>query len=219
MIMEMIETMDDLYQRIQDTGFLPLFRNDIPGFSVEEHTDPRIWFAKDAEGPWEWKGPLVKTGNVLYGKFFENKCAFISKEWFGDFMNYRRDGYDFEGRFNDHLASTKEKDVLHIVEEHQDILSVNIRELAGSLKGVDGVLTKLMMKCYLVNSDFSYRQTKDGRSYGWGIARYSTPEQLLGEEYVNEAYKRSPEESKNRILNHLSNLHAVSKDEIEKILG
>lgn len=219
MIMAMIKTMEDLYQMVQDTGFLPLFRNDIPGFSVEEHTDPVIWFAKDAEGPWEWKGPLVKTGEVVYGKFFENKCAFISKDWFGDFMNYRRDGYDFEGRFNDHLASAKEKDILHIVEEHPDILSVNIRELAGSLKGVDGILARLMMKCYLVNSDFSYRHTKDGRCYGWGIARYSTPEQLFGEDYVNKAYKRSPEESKEKILNYLLSLYPVTAEKMEKMLG
>lgn len=219
MIMTMIETMDDLYQMIQNTGFLPLFKNDIPGFSTEEHTDPRVWFAKNTDGPWEWKGPLVKTGDILYGKFFENKCGFVSKDWFADFLNYRRDGYDFEGRFNDHLASQKEKYVLHIVEEHPDILSTNIRELAGSLKGVDGVLTKLMMKCYLVNSDFSYRHTKDGRQYGWGIARYSTPEKLLGEDYVNAAYQRSPKESKDRMMNHLMNHYSVSSEELEKILG
>lgn len=218
--MKKILTIEELHQAVQTVGFLPLFKNRISGFSVEELTDPGIWFCKNVDGPWEWKGPLVKNKDVLYGKFFDNKCGFISRKWFADFLNYRRDGYDFEGRFNDNLATQKEKDVLQIVEEHPNILSIEIREYAGSLKGVDGVLAKLMMKCYLVNSDFSYKTTKEGKRYGWGVARYITPEDLLGEDFVATAYQRTPQASYDRICNHLMRLYADAKtDDIQNMIG
>ena len=39
-----VRTMADLTQAVERFGVLPLFRNSIPGFSVEEHTDPSCWY-------------------------------------------------------------------------------------------------------------------------------------------------------------------------------
>lgn len=55
-------------------------------------------------------------------------------------------------------------------------------------------------------SDFVYMQDKFGRAYGWGVAKYSTPEELFGYEAVTAAYKREPFESKERILVYLSGI-------------
>ena len=90
-----IRKKEDLSEAVNQFGFLPFFANPIPGFSIEEHIDSRIWFTEE-EGPWEWKGPVIRELGCAYGKFFEKKAAFISKEWFPDFANYRRDGYDFD---------------------------------------------------------------------------------------------------------------------------
>lgn len=39
-----------------ESGFLPLFKNGIPGFSLEERTVPDYWWSGDEErDPWEWR--------------------------------------------------------------------------------------------------------------------------------------------------------------------
>ncbi|MBR6941255.1 MAG: hypothetical protein IKH65_10635, partial [Clostridia bacterium] len=86
-----IKTKKDLEDAVTEFGFVPFFSNSVPGFSLEENVSPRAWFSSD-EGAWEWKGPVIRETGCAYGKFFENKAVFISKEWFPDFANYRRDG-------------------------------------------------------------------------------------------------------------------------------
>ena len=99
----MIHSKEDLAAMIQQVGILPFFTNSVPGWSVEEHIDPAVWFT-DKEGPWEWKGQLASEKNCVYGKFIRNKAAFISPEWFPDLANWRRDGYDWEGWVDDGMA-------------------------------------------------------------------------------------------------------------------
>ena len=103
-----IQTQKDLIEAVQSFGFIPLFRNSLPGFSVEEHVLPRVWFSGES-GVWEWKGPVIQKTRCAYGKFFEKKAAFVSAEWFPDLANYRRDGYDFDARYDDGLASYGDK--------------------------------------------------------------------------------------------------------------
>ena len=40
---ECLHSPEDLRKLIRETGFLPLFSNEIPGFSVEERTPPDDW--------------------------------------------------------------------------------------------------------------------------------------------------------------------------------
>ena len=100
----LIRTIEDLEDIINQWGFLPFFRGRIPGFSIEEVADPAIWYEDGDFRVWDWKGPAIQDLRCAYGKFFEKKAAFISREWFYDFANYRRDGYDYEGFFNDEKA-------------------------------------------------------------------------------------------------------------------
>ena len=57
---------------------------------------------------------FIRETGCAYGKFFENKAVFISKEWFPDFANYRRNGYDFDARFDDGLAAYKDKELFEL---------------------------------------------------------------------------------------------------------
>ena len=84
----------DLIKAINKYGFLPFFRNSIEGFSIEEHIAPEHWYYSDSGqwDAWEWKGPVIQKTGCAYGKFFEHKAVYISKVWFPDFANYRRDG-------------------------------------------------------------------------------------------------------------------------------
>lgn len=220
--MKMLNCPEDIIKLAEKVGFLPFFRCGIPGFSIEERTQPELWFT-DNDGPWEWKGPIARTKKCFYGKFFGGKAGFVSIEWFPDFCNYRRDGFDFDSRFDCGMASYKDKNVYDTVSRYGDILSKKLKSMCGYYKGgekgFDGVITRLQMQTYVCISDFEYMRDKFGKPYGWGVARYSTPEEIIGCDAVTSAYKRDPSESKDRILAHLKKaLPAATEKQLQKLI-
>ena len=77
-----IRTWQELVNRVNEIGFLPLFANDITGFSAEEHVSPNYWWTGDREqDPWEWREIIAASHEVAYGKFFGGKAGFTSKAW------------------------------------------------------------------------------------------------------------------------------------------
>lgn len=210
MLLRELKSADDIVRLVEEVGFLPFFAHEITGFSIEENCPPELWFAGDVDGPWEWKGPAARSGKCIYGKFFGGKAGFVSLEWFPDFANYRRDGYDFDARYEDGLASRKDKGVYDTIVEHGALLSKELKDLCdyrkGGSKGFDTVITRLQMRAYVNIADFVYMRDKFGRTYGWGVAKYSTPEELFGYGTVTAAYKREPEGSKQRMVEHLSKI-------------
>ena len=72
----------ELAALIGEIGFLPFFPNRITGFSVAECTPSGLWFVDGVDGPWEWKGPVIRSLHCAYGKFFQGKAGYVSKEWF-----------------------------------------------------------------------------------------------------------------------------------------
>ena len=218
-----IRTKQDLIDAIERYGIIPYFTNSIKGFSIEENVAREAWFSAE-EGVWEWKGPVIRETGCAYGKLFENKAAFVSMEWFPDLANYRRDGYDFDARFDDGLASIREKELYDLLAEHEPILSRGLKVRGNyrkdGKKGFDSLITRLQAQGYVVISDFVYLQDKYGKTYGWGVSEYSTPEKLFGESFTDRIYKISPEESRNRIFQHLREMFpdAAEKD-INRFLG
>ena len=213
-----IGTIEDLEQAVEELGFLPYFANSIPGFSIEEHVNPRVWFSGEP-GTWEWKGPVINELNCAYGKFFEKKAVYISKGWFADFANYRRDGYDFDARYEDGLASYRDKTLYELVEANAPALSKRLKALGGykkgGNKGFDTIMTRLQTQGYVIISDFVYMVDKHGNEYGWGVAEYSTPELFLGNDFTDHVYEREPEESYERIRLHL---HEILPDADEQTI-
>lgn len=101
-----LHSLRDCLSLIHKIGFLPLFSNEIPGFSVEEHVPAEYWWCDDASvDPWLWRMLLAKDPSIAYGKFFNRTAGFVSRDWFPTFANYRRNGYDFDALFEDELAS------------------------------------------------------------------------------------------------------------------
>lgn len=202
----------DLIAAIESFGFLPFFENSIPGFSIEEHVTERCWYHGDTDfwPVWEWKGPVIRETGCAYGKFFEKKACYISPEWFPDFSNYRRDGYDFDARYDDGLAPLKDKQLYDLIEQNAPILSKELKQLGnyrkGGVKGFDTAMNHLQSQCYVVISDFVYLRDKNGEPYGWGVAEYATPEILMGERFTDAVYRRTPEESYQRLLAHFTAL-------------
>lgn len=201
-----IRTPEELINYIDQVGFLPLFANELTGFSVEDHVYPYSWWTGDPEqDPWVWREIIARSGRVAYGKFFDRKAGFISKEWFPYFANYRRDGYDFDARYEDELASSRSKKIMDLFEDERELYSFEVKKMAGFGKGgeknFDGVITELQMQGYIVIRDFRRRRRKtDGVEYGWPIAVYTTPENLWDYETVSAAYKEDSKISYSRIV-------------------
>lgn len=219
-----ITSWEELERLVLEVGVLPFFRHDIPGFSVEDHTPPELWFSGE-EGPWEWKGPVARAGSCVYGKLFRNKAAFVSLEWFPDLANYRRDGYDFDARYEDGLAAYRDKEIVDALARGGALLTRELKRACGyggkeGKKGFDTVITRLQMQTYVNVADFAYMADAYGNLYGWGVARYTTPEAQFGAQRIRAAYARSPQASRDRLLDHLRRLLPwATEAQLVKFLG
>lgn len=222
-----IHTVEEAAAYIEEVGFLPLFKNEIPGFSLEERTVPEFWWTGDtARDPWDWRAQIARKGEIAYGKFFDKKAGFISKKWLPVFANLRRDGYDFDALYEDGKAPMRHKKLMtQFLEEKADneLLSNELKEIAGfgkgGEKGFDTAITNLMMQLYLVNCDFRKRRNKKGAEYGWDVAVYATPEHLFGYEAMTSCYRESPEASKEKILAHMRDIYPIATEkQLKKVL-
>ncbi len=225
---ECLHTVEDAINYINEVGFLPLFKNEIPGFSLEERTVPEFWWSGDTQhDPWEWRELIARSGQVAYGKFFNKKAGFISKEWLPYFVNWRRDGYDFDALWEDGKASARQKKIMDLFAEElmdEELYSNEIKQRAGfgkgGAKGFDGIVTGLQMQMYLCMRDFKQRRNKKGEYYGWPIAIYCTPEHLFGFDYVRSAYKEEPSASARRISEYISDIYPIATPkQIKKVIG
>lgn len=90
----------------------------------------------------EWRRLIARSGQVAYGKFFGRKAGFISKAWFPHFANWRRDGYDFDSRWDEELASIRCKRVVDQFENRPELFSFELKRLAGFGKRARRTLTE-----------------------------------------------------------------------------
>ncbi|MCR5688596.1 MAG: hypothetical protein K6G58_11310 [Lachnospiraceae bacterium] len=218
--------MEELEGLIDDVGFVPFFANEIEGFSIEEHIADGCWY-HDAESgfwpAWEWKGPVIREMKCAYGKFLRGKAMYISAKWFPDFANFRRDGYDFDARYDDGLEPYGDKELYELLDANAPVVSKVLKSIGGYKKGgrrgFDSAVGRLQKQCYVLTSDFRYATDRFGNEYGWGVAEYSTPEKFLGKKFTNAVYRRTPEESYKRVGRQFSKILPDAETwEIEKIL-
>ncbi len=218
---------------------MPFFKNTIEGFSIEEMTPPELLFGDDMEnGPWQWKGPIISNWQSAYGKFFRGKAGYVSLEWLPDFMNWRRMVYPIDKESEDSHR------ILDVLVENESMLSKQLKIASGfSLSrkktkfnpedptepivnknngmAFDSLIGQLQMGTHVCIADFEYLISKKGEPYGWGVARYCTPEAMYPELFPikDKVDGRTPEESRNRILKHLCELFPdVEKKKIEKLI-
>jgi hypothetical protein len=222
---ECIHSVKEAIAYINEVGFLPLFKNEIPGFSLEERTVPDYWWCEDpAVDPWIWRELIARSGEVAYGKFFEKKAGFISREWFPYFANYRRDGYDFDARWDDELAPARQKKIMDLFDDDTELYSFETKKNAGYGKGgeknFEGMITALQMQTYLCMRDFRRRRNKKGEEYGWNIAIYAKPEHLWGYGHITSRYSEKPKESREKIAAHMREIYPVATEkQIKKLIG
>lgn len=236
----------DIEKLISELGFLPFFYNGIPDFSIEEFTPQELWFSDEEEGPWEWKGPIIRNMDCAYGKLFQKKAGFVSMQWFPELVNYRRSVYDLHAQPVDSM----ERVIYNTVREHDSLLSKEIKAICGYKKkpakrstnpfdswessavkalmkaskpkgdGFETLITRLQMGTWLVVADFEYLYNKKGEPYGWGVARYTTPEALYGEDVIRASSHHTPEESKALLMDYLrERLPQATEGQIVKMIG
>lgn len=205
---EEIYSCAQLMELIQRIAFLPLLDSGIEGYSAEEMVSAECRYVVFPDGGWDWplwkwKGPIVTEGNTVYGKFFDKKAGFISKQWWADFCNYRRSQHPApeEGSVEEAIQLT--------LQEHGSMITRELRAACGFMgpkmrSKFDSYITRLQMGCYIVTEDFVYPQDKHGREYGWGWSLLTTPEQLYG--YDACQCERTPEKSYERLFAHLRQL-------------
>lgn len=214
---------EDLLALIRKVGFLPLFSNSIPGFSVEEHTPPEDWWTDRPGDPWAWRQVLAPHPEVAYGKFFDKKAGFVSREWFPAFANWRRDGYDWEGLYEDGKMTARCRRILDVLELNENaeglgLLSCEIRRRAALEKGFEGALTDLQMKSFLIMSGFKQKRNRRGEEYGWHVAELMTPETKWGYAAVNSCGE-TPEASLDRIREQIRKKYpGASGRDMDKII-
>lgn len=220
---ECLHTIEEAIDYINHIGFLPLFKNDIPGFSLEERTVSDYWWSGDARDPWERREIIARKGEIAYGKFFDKKAGFISKKWFPYFANLRRDGYDFDARWDDGFAPIRQKKIMDLFEDDTTLYSFEIKKNAcfgkDGEKNFEGTITELQRQLYLCAIDFRKRKNKKGAEYGWPVAVYAKPEYLYGYDYVSTAYSEKPEASYERIRKYLSEVYPIATDkQVKKVI-
>ena len=207
---------------IDDIGFLPLLDSGIPGYSAEEIVDEDCRYVVFPDGGWDWplwkwKGQIVTEMPCLYGKFFNKKAGFISRQWWADFCNYRRSKYP---RPSD---ETIEGAILETLRMNGSLITRELRSACGfNGKGMrskfDGYITRLEMATYIVTEDFVYPRDKHGREYGWGWSLLNTPEARYGKESC--ICSRSAEQSFQRLVAQFQKiLPSATDNQIQKLVG
>ncbi len=219
-----IRSYRELISWINEIGFLPLFKNEIGSFSAEEHVSDRFWWSGDPEqDPWVWREIIAGTGEVAYGKFFNKRAGFVSLEWFPCLANYRRDGYDFDARWDDELANIRCKKIMDVFETGEEFTGAELKKAAGfgknGEKNFDGIITDLQMQTYLVIKEFRRKRNRKGIEYGMPVSVYAKPEELWGCEMISAAYKEDPQKSWERIVTQVRNTFPwAGEEQIRKLM-
>jgi len=196
---------------VRAIGFLPLFNVGIKDFSVEEMTAGQ-WWTGLKDDPWGWREEAANAGEIIYGKIFSKRAGFVSREWFKKLANYRRDGYDFDSRWEEGFASVKCREIMDLVTAEGKIMTSDIKKKVGK-QGFEGALALLEMQTYLVISGFDRKKNRFQQPYGWSIAVMQTPEDAFGCETATGAYSEKPENSLSDIVKHLKMLLPNASEE------
>ena len=217
-----IYSRETLANAAESFGLLPFFPNIVKGLSVEELCAPGMLFGGNYdEGCWEWKGPVIRERKAAYGKFFHSKAGFVSINLLRHFLNYRRSAYPLKSgsmdemlleiiKENDSLTSTELKVLIYNDYTREDwtelpeiqSANLNLSTTKKGRKSLESPLQRLQMGGHIIISDFEYKITKRGERYGWGVARYSTPEIVF--DGLLEKPVISPQESYDFIVDFMT---------------
>ncbi|TAL35736.1 MAG: hypothetical protein EPN93_09785 [Spirochaetes bacterium] len=219
-----IRTRRELRDLILTTGFLPFFSNEIDGYSVMDVTSGLYWWTGDERSdPWAWRMFLAEEPDIAYCKIFRGRAGFVSKEWVPYFASYRRDGYDFDTRYEVGKASQKSKAIMDLFEKQPLIESYRMKSMAGFSKngrtGFEQTIALLQMQTYIIMRSFTRKLSKTGNPYGWHIAVFSLSEDKFGYKHMTSAYRLGAEGSKDKLVGQMLKVNrGIEPSEAERFL-
>ncbi len=187
-------------------------------------TSNRYWWTGDEKrDPWIWRMLLAEDPDIAYGKVFKGKAGFISKEWFPYFASYRRDGFDFDTRYEVGKASYRSKKIIDLFEQQSLIASYRIKSMAGfsknGEKGFESTLTLLQMQTYITLRCFTRKQSRAGGYYGWHIGVFSLSEDKFGYDYVRSAYRLGTEGAGEKLMERITKINpGIQRSAADKFL-
>ena len=160
---------------IREFRLIPFFKNPIPGYSIEEHTAPDLWFTEESLGPWDWKIECVQSGDVAYGKFlWGGKAAFATVDVYRELMSWRRSQPKYQ-------PSAEQRKVLDLMAGQGSVSVADVRKLLGIKKSAaDSLLGRLQMQTRVITGDIArvYRGP-DLQYSGWQRSSFCAPEDLF----------------------------------------
>jgi len=172
-----VQSHESMLSLIREYHLIPFFVNPIPGYSIEEHTPPELWFTEENLGPWDWKIECVQSGDIAYGKFlWGGKAAFATVDVYREIINWRRS-------LSKYSPTAERLKILEYVESHGSVTVTETRELLGVNKSTaDSLLAKLQMGARLITGDISrvYRGP-DLKYSGWQKSSFCSPDALFEE--------------------------------------
>ena len=264
-----INSAETMIGTIRKFGIIPFFRSGIPGWSVEELTDPECWFyTSDVLGPWDWKIDAVREGNIAYGKFLSSKASFATTEWYRHLMNWRRANPKYRMALGEqYQAKTRSEKLLKYLSplaleairengslEMSELRSIcgkqvtdyQIKSLGGKYREVlrpavkknvmDSVMQFLDMGTWTVIGDFRRVYRGPNLEYtGWQRSSITRPDDLFHSDVQSSgqpfwanifeddgadaaAVDCTPEESRQILIEHISEFFPKEKDAISKII-
>ena len=186
-----IQSWEELIGWIDEIGFLPLFKNEVDGFSVEENTSDLYWWTGDAEqDPWEWRRAHrpQRPGGLRQvfrqeGRLHLQSVVPALRQLAAGRLRLRQPlgrGAGPHAPEADHGPASLDR---------SEWFSFELKRQAGFGKGgeknFEGTVTDLQMGGYLLIRDFRQRHQQEGAvPYGWPISVYTTPEALWGYDHI-----------------------------------
>jgi hypothetical protein len=198
-----IASPEDLVRRVDELGFLSFCRSSIPGLSVEELTPSEYWFVKGVDGPWEWRQQAIDR--FAYGKLLGRNAGIVSHEWFPALCSHRRDGLDFDARYEDGRVPQMGKRLYELIRERPRSTPELKSLVSGSESGYERAITALQMSTDVLIVGFDARIDSFGRPYGWGVSRYDLADRMLGD-LPRSAFDEDPEDSFRRMKSLIQKL-------------
>ena len=211
-----INSAETMYRAVKEAGIIPFFENPLPGWSVEEKTDPSFWFDGDSDtlGPWDCKIWCLQAGDIVYGKFLgTGKASFATPRWYRELRNWRRS-------LPKYLPDAAGRKILDYLSENGSITIKQVRQLLGVKKSAaDAAIARLMMQCRVVTGDIERVYRGEDLHYnGWQVSTFCTPEDLFGDEDMHTAL--SPSESHEALLSHIMEYCGTQdRKTLEKLIG
>ena len=128
----------------------------------------QFWWTGDPEqDPLDMAGDhCPQRGGSLRKVFSAVRQVLSAGSGFRFLPTNRRDGYDFDARWEDELANIRHKKIMDCFPGEEEYMGLELKRKCGfgkdGYKNFEGMITELQMQTYLIVRDFRRKRNKRG---------------------------------------------------------